>query len=72
MSAAKKPRMGRPPVAKDKVKSTLLSVRLSEAERAALEAAAEREGVRLSEWARGVLLGASVAAPSDDPKRRDQ
>jgi hypothetical protein len=56
---ATKPRVGRPAVAKDKAKGSLLSVRLSADERAALDAAAERAGVKLSEWARRALLGAA-------------
>jgi len=55
-----KSKMGRPTVAKDKAKSSLLSVRFSEAERAALEAAAEQEGLTLSQWARRALLDKAV------------
>lgn len=60
-------RMGRPPVAKDKAKSSLLSVQFSEAERAALEAAAEREGLTLSQWARRVLLS-HMSARGSNPR----
>jgi hypothetical protein len=56
----KKAKPGRPPVPKKLAKGSLLSVRFSESERWALEAAAEREGLRLSEWARRVLLAASA------------
>jgi hypothetical protein len=48
--------MGSPPVPKKLAKASLLSVRFSEAERKALEKAAKGEGVKLSEWARVVLL----------------
>lgn len=57
--ALKKVKPGRPRVPKNLAKGSLLSVRFSESERAALEAAAEREGGRLSEWARRQLLAAS-------------
>jgi uncharacterized protein (DUF1778 family) len=56
----KKPRVGRPPTPKKLAKASLLSVRFSEGERAALEAAAAREGARLSEWARRALLEAAL------------
>lgn len=52
----KAPKMGRPPVPKKLAKASLLSVRFSEAERKALEKAARRSGMRLSEWARVTLL----------------
>jgi hypothetical protein len=47
---------GRPPVPKKLAKGSLLSVRFSTEERRALEQAAERAGVKLSEWARRRLL----------------
>jgi predicted HicB family RNase H-like nuclease len=56
---AKKARIGRPPVPAKLAKGSLLSVRFSEDERKALERAAEREGVSLSEWARGTLTNAA-------------
>jgi uncharacterized protein (DUF1778 family) len=56
---ATKPRVGRPVVPQDKAKGALLSVRFSADERAALDAAAERGGVKLSEWARSSLLAAA-------------
>jgi hypothetical protein len=52
----KAPRIGRPPVPKKLAKGRLLSVRFSGAERRALDDAANRNGVKLSEWARRVLL----------------
>lgn len=51
-----KKKLGRPPVSKKLAKGALLSVRFSTEERKTLEAAAEREGLKLSEWARRVLL----------------
>ena len=56
---AKKPRIGRPPVPKRLAKASLLSVRFSEAERGTLDLAAERDGLRVSEWARRILLSAA-------------
>jgi hypothetical protein len=56
----KKAKSGRPRVPKKLAKRSLLSLRFSESEREALERAAEREGLRLSEWARRVLLAASA------------
>src|SRR5690606_13046779 len=47
--------MGRPKVPKKLAKTSLLSVRFSESERKALEKAAQREGITLSEWARRTL-----------------
>jgi hypothetical protein len=55
----KPPRIGRPPVAKKDRKATLLSVRLTQAERRDVERAAKVAGVGLSEWARRVLLTAA-------------
>jgi hypothetical protein len=56
-----KPRIGRPPVPKKLAKAALLSVRFSESERRGLERAAAREGLRVSEWARRVLMSAAIA-----------
>jgi hypothetical protein len=47
---------GAPPVPKKLAAGSLLSVRFSEGERKALEQAADSAGLRLSEWARQVLL----------------
>lgn len=57
---AKAPRIGRPPVSKKLAKATLLSVRFSESERASLDRAAKKEGVKLSEWARRALLAVAI------------
>lgn len=56
----KKAKPGRPPVPRKLAKGALLSVRFSEDERRALERAAEREGLRMSEWARRCLLDAAL------------
>lgn len=53
-------KLGRPPVPKKLAKRTLLSVRFSEEERKELERAAEREGLKLSEWARSKLLASAL------------
>jgi hypothetical protein len=55
----KKAKIGRPPVPKKLAKGALLSVRFSAAERAALDETAKSEGLKLSEWARRVLLSAA-------------
>jgi len=56
-----KKRLGRPPVPKKLAKGALLSVRFSDAERHALEKAAQARGQRISEWARQLLLRAASA-----------
>jgi len=63
------PRIGRPPVPKKLAKAALLSVRFAEGERAALERAAKRDGVGLSEWARRVLVAAAVGEPPTPEQR---
>jgi hypothetical protein len=63
--ALKKAKPGRPRVPKELAKGSLLSVRFSESERAALEARAQRESLRLSEWARSVLLAECQASGAD-------
>lgn len=55
-----KKKLGRPPVPKKEQKASLLSVRFSAQERRALEHAAERGGLKLSEWARRVLLSSAL------------
>jgi hypothetical protein len=59
-------KIGRPPVSKKLEKASLLSVRFTADERKALEAAAGRGGLRLSEWARRVLI-AAASAVDDEP-----
>jgi hypothetical protein len=56
---AKKPRIGRPPLAPGEAKGTIFSVRLTPEERAVVESAAERAGEKASAWARHVLLRAA-------------
>lgn len=64
--------MGRPPVPKDRAKSTLLSVRFSDGERAALDAAAVGDGLRLSEWVRRKLLAlVGIEAASGNEAHED-
>jgi hypothetical protein len=53
-----KKKLGRPPVPKKLAKGALLSVRFSAEERKGLERAAERASLKLSEWARRILLAA--------------
>jgi len=52
--------MGRPPKAPGEAKACTLSVRLRTDERKAIEAAAERMGVKASEWARRVLIASAL------------
>jgi uncharacterized protein (DUF1778 family) len=59
VKAAKKPKLGRPPVPKGLTKGSLLSVRFSGEERKSLDRAAKLAGLRLSEWARRTLLKAA-------------
>lgn len=61
MKAAAKPKLGRPPVPKKLAKGSLVSVRFSESEKRLLETAAEKDGARLSEWARKALISAALA-----------
>jgi len=51
--------MGRPKLPKKLAKGALLSVRFTTEERRALDAAAERDGISLSQWARKTMLVAS-------------
>jgi len=60
VKAAKKPKLGRPPVPKKLAKGSLLSVRFSESERRAIERAAANQGLKLSEWARRALLESAL------------
>jgi len=56
----KRARMGRPPKAPGETKASTFSVRLTAEERAWIEAAAERAGVKTSEWARRVLIASAA------------
>ena len=58
-AAAKKRKVGRPRVSAKEAKGSLLSVRLSEAERKRLEHTADKEALSLSKWARRALLDAA-------------
>ena len=53
-------RVGRPPLDAGEARDSTLSVRTSEADRARIDAAAERAGLTTSEWARRALLGAAT------------
>lgn len=58
---ARKP--GRPRLDPDSAKETVMTIRLSRDERAAIARAAERDGIsKASEWARRVLLKATGGA----------
>jgi hypothetical protein len=50
---------GRPKLPKGKAKGDMIGVRLLKAERRQVEAAAKRDGKRLSEWVRIALLAAA-------------
>ena len=60
MSAARRG-PGRPAFAEGTARNGVFAIRLSDEERAAIEAAAERAGKRVTEWARESLLAASRA-----------
>jgi hypothetical protein len=49
--------MGRPPLAEGTARTTVFALKLSENERAEIDAAAERAGVPVTQWARAILLG---------------
>jgi predicted HicB family RNase H-like nuclease len=51
---------GRPAFAEGTARTGVFTIRLSDEERAALEAAAEQAGKPVTQWAREVLIGASV------------
>lgn len=52
-------KMGRPKLPKGERKSGRIEIRVSGPEQAALESAAERAGLKLSEWLRDVALKAA-------------
>ncbi len=58
----KAPRIGRPPLPKKMAKAELLSVRFAPEEKRQIERAAKDAGVGISEWARRVLLAATMPA----------
>lgn len=57
MAARKKRPRGRPRLPKGKDRGSVLTLRLTKAERVAIEAAAKAAGQTVSEWARGRLTG---------------
>ena len=57
-----KPRMGRPPKPEGTTRGKPFTVRMTEAERDAVRAAAEAAGVPESEWTRRVLMAALATA----------
>ena len=59
MNAEKRRGMGRPKMRPGEARTIMFSIRVSEAERAVIEAAAEREGVPASDWARDILIAAA-------------
>jgi len=52
-------RMGRPPLPNGTAHTSVFTLKLSDAERAAIRAAAERAGVSVSQWARAALSAAA-------------
>jgi hypothetical protein len=62
---AAKTKRGRPSVPKKLAKGSLLSVRFSADERRRLDHAARTAGVKVSEWARQILLSSTIK--SSDP-----
>jgi hypothetical protein len=62
VSAAKKVRMGRPPLAEEDVRDVFFKIRVSPKERDEIVAAAERDGKPATQWARDVLL-ATASSP---------
>jgi hypothetical protein len=62
MSRAKKPVMGRPKLPRGEAKGRVLSLRLTRDEERSVDAAARVAKVKVSEWARSVLLNAATSA----------
>ncbi len=57
MSARKRePRIGRPPLREGSAHTSVFSLKLSSEERSAIEAAADRAGKPVSQWAREAML----------------
>lgn len=56
--------MGRPPKDPEDRRTNFVSVPVTDAERAVIDAAADAAGVKLAAWARGVLLKAAKKAAS--------
>jgi uncharacterized protein (DUF1778 family) len=53
--------MGRPPLADGDAKGQVFTLRLTSAEREAIDAAAKLAGKPVTQWARATLLAASLA-----------
>jgi len=53
------PRIGRPPLPEGKARGAVFTLRLSDDERATIEAAALRNGKPVTQWARDALLTAA-------------
>ena len=63
MSARKqRPRMGRPPLPEGTARTGVFTLKLSDEERGAIQAAAERAGTSVSQWARAALFAAASSA----------
>lgn len=62
---SKKSKMGRPKLPKGEARK-VFPIRLSDPERLAVEDAAKKAGLRPSEWARNVLLSASLSASAQN------
>jgi hypothetical protein len=59
VSAAKKARMGRPPLAEEDVRDVFFKIRVSPKERDEIVSAAERDSKPVTQWARVALLKAA-------------
>jgi len=59
VSRQAKPRMGRPPLAEGTAREIVFTLRLTEAERDAIAAAAARQQKPVTQWARLLLLAAA-------------
>lgn len=53
-------KIGRPKKAKSEVRAAVLTIRLTKAEKRAVDAAAKKAGVSPGEWARGCLAAAAL------------
>ncbi len=54
-----KKKRGRPRVAKSKFKGKIINLRVTESEHKMIVGAAKREGLRLSQWLRGLVMEAA-------------
>ncbi len=53
---------GRPAFAEGTARTGVFTIRLSDEERAAIEAAAKRDGKHITQWARDALLAAATSS----------